>query len=374
MIGVLTNPTKSAKIKAIMKAPQLVLIFLALFFFSITAVSGEVADLLTPAERLWLESRNNTIVVYPEKNNPPFSYTSAGGNIQGLAIDYMELIAEKVGMEVEYLSPQSRSQIVSEFRGGKGDVAVTLMEIDSRTDEFIFTDSYVTVPTVIVVRKDVDSRKSLTLSDFNGKRISVVADSTLEEYVRGNYPRVVIEDVTDNEVSLQQVILGEVDGAVMDIASLSYYLSKQVLSSVKVVGNTGLDYKPAFALRKDYATLQSILEKGMTQISTADRALLTDKWVGMAAEAPKAGFLDKNANMLTLYVLLGLIIFVSLVLFLRHKRHESLHWRLHKAQSVNELKEELTELEKANALLEKEMKIVKEEEDKLQGKIEELDK
>jgi ABC-type amino acid transport substrate-binding protein len=364
--------------KSAMKVSKSFLTLAILFFLLSPKVFGQTRELLSPEERFWLESRNNTIIVYPEKNNPPFSYTSAGGNIQGLSIDYIELVAEKVNAKVIYLLPQSRRQIISDFRQGKGDVIAGLMETNNRDEDFIFTDSYVTVPTVIVVRKDAEVRKSLTMNDFNGKQVALVADSALEEYIRENYPRVVIEDVTDDEISLQQVILGEVNAAVMDIASLSYFLSKQVLSSVKIVGSTGLDYKPAFALLAKNATLQRILEKGMTQISTSDRNLLTDKWVAVPIETVSGnvftGFLERNVNNLTLYVLGFLFLFVVLILFLQHRRVGILHLRFQKARTMNELKEEVSELEKANDMLAEEMKVVKEEEDRLQEKIQSLDK
>lgn len=355
------------------------LILAIAFFLSIFNLAhAQGGDLLSPEERLWLDSRNNTIVAYPEKNNPPFSYTSAGGNIQGLAIDYVELIAEKIDAKVEYLVPQSKNQIINDFSAGKGDIVAGLMDISSRSSSFIFTDSYVTVPTVIVVRKDFPEKGSLTLNDFNGKKVSLVAGSALEEYVRENYPRVVLEDVTDDEVSLQQIILGEVDGGVMDIASLSFYLSKQILSSVKVAGNTGLDYKPAFALRKDMTVLQSILEKAMTQISVSDRELLTEKWVSMPFEEARggalSGFLERNSSAITLYVLGGLVSFVATILFLRHRRIEGLHYKMHNEHGVGELKEELNELEKTNAMLLREIEAVKREEDRLQHKIEEFGK
>ena len=350
---------------------------LALFlFFMAVSVYGQTNDLLSAEENLWLKSRNATIVVYPEKNNPPFSYTSAGGNIQGLAIDYIELIAEKIDAKIVYLLPQSRSQILNDFAAGKGDVVAGLMETNNTGTDFIFTDSYINVPTVIVVRKDFEKRKSLTLNDFNGKRISVIGDSALEEYIQKNYPRVVIEDVTDDEVSLQQVILGEVDAAVMDIASLSFYLSKQVLSSVKIVGSTGLDYKPAFALLKDKTILQSILEKGMTQISTNDRSLLTDKWVVVPNEERENGSLlagiKDNFNALTLYILLVLILLVVIVFLLRYRRFGMNYFK--KAETLNELKKEVAELEGANDMLAEEIKVVKAEEDKIQEKLELLDK
>ena len=364
-----------------MRKSGLALIFgflsvLFLFFISVP-VSAQNKNLLSPEENLWLESRNNTIVVYPEKNNPPFSYRSAGGNIQGLAIDYIELIAEKIDAKIVYLLPQSRSQILNDFTAGKGDVMVGLTETDDRQTGFIFTDSYVTVPTVIVVRKDFELRKSLTLNDFNGKKVSVIGGSALEDYVHKNYPRVVIEDVTDDEVSLQQVVLGEVDATVMDIASLSFYLSKQVLSSVKVVGNTGLDYKPAFALLKNKTTLQSILEKGLTQISATDRSLLNDKWIVVGeTESQKASVFDtikNNFNLVTFYTLIILILLIMVILLFRRHKHLGMRY-LQKADTLNELKNDFSGLEKENEILAEELKIVKKEENKIEKEIASLEK
>ncbi len=340
-------------------------------FLAAFPVFGQTSDLLSPEEELWLKSRNNTIVVYPEKNNPPFSYTSASGNIQGLAIDFIELIAEKIDAKVVYLLPQSRSQVLNDFKQGKGDVVIGVMDTESRGAELIFSDSFVTVPTVIVVRKDFEKRKALTLNDFNGKRVAMVDDSALEEYVKKNYPRVVIEDVTDDEVSLQQVILGEVDAAVMDIASLSFYLSKQVLSSVKVVGNTGLDYKPAMALLPNNTILQSILEKGMTQISTTDRSVLNDKWIitpgEPETESPVLDIFQGHADIIVPYALLVLVLVIVAFRLVSHRRHDLEH--LHKVDTVVDLKKEVSELESTNDILAAEMRLIKEKEDKLQEKI-----
>ena len=75
------------------------IIFIGTFVFFAFGINvyAQTRDLLTPKEALWLKERNNVIVVYPEQNSPPYSYQSPAGSIQGLSIDYLELIAEKVG-------------------------------------------------------------------------------------------------------------------------------------------------------------------------------------------------------------------------------------------------------------------------------------
>lgn len=345
----------------------------AVFLLALPAFGQK--DLLTPEESLWLKSRNNTIVVYPEQNNPPYSYQSASGSLQGLSIDYLELIAEKIGAQIQYLTPRSRSQILADMKAGKGDV-IYLVPDKEREEYLIFTESFITVPVVIVVRKDSEKKNGLTLNDFSGQRVAMVDDSAVENYVRVNYPRVVREEVTDDEVSLQQVVLGEVDAAMMDVASLSFYLSKQVLSSVKVAGSTGLDYKPAFALPKDRATLQSILERGLSQISTSDRNLLTDKWISLPGESKEdkslLAIIQSNFSTLTLYLLFAVGL-LGLGVFLVRRKHFALPY-FRRAHSIKEIKEEIGELEGASDMLAEELKEVREEEGKLKDKLESLNK
>jgi len=337
---------------------------------------GQTKNLLSPEEDFWLKSRNNTIVVFPEQNNPPYSYQSPSGNLQGLSIDYLELIAEKVGFKIQYLTPRSISQILNDITTGKGDVIATLTPDKEKEQFLIFTESYVNVPVVIVVRKDFEKRTGLTLNDFNGKRVAMIAGSTVETYVRINYPRIVREQVTDDEVSLQQVVLGEVEAAAMDVVSLSHFLSKQILSSVKIVGNTGLDFKPAFALPTGNTILQSILEKGLAQISITDRGLLADKWVSFPGEIkdtdPFLASIKDNLSTATIYVLFGIGILAIMVFVFKRKHLSSSYFR--KVRNINELKQEVNELVGVNEMLTEELKEIKEEENKIKERLESFKK
>jgi ABC-type amino acid transport substrate-binding protein len=53
-----------------------------------------------------------------------------------------------------------------------------------------------------------------------------------------------------NEVALQKVLFGEVDAAVVDIASLAYYTKNNALSYLTTVGQTWYDVELSFAVPK----------------------------------------------------------------------------------------------------------------------------
>jgi len=208
------------------------------------------------------------------------------------------------------------------------------------------------------------------VADLTGKKVAVGDGYALEEFLSKNYPRIILERVTDDEIGLQQLVLGEVDVAVMDIASLSFYLSKQVLSSVKIVGNVGFDYNLGFAVPKDKQILQSILDKGLNQISKTDREVLNEKWISVPKEEDNNSFSSLIKNSITrenIYIALIFCLIIILILFLRRGTG---YTRLFKRkQNLEEIKDEIEELGEMNELLSEQLNKVKKEEDKLKDKL-----
>jgi ABC-type amino acid transport substrate-binding protein len=353
-----------------------ILLFLSVFFimvFPMFFLSAQNKNLLNSEETLWLASRNNTIVVYPEKSFAPFSYQSNSGIPLGLSIDYIELVAKKIGAKVEYLPSKSLNQILDDVKTGKGDIVTSLIDAPEKQEYLYFTDSYADISSVIVVRRDSNIKNGITLNDLQAQRVAVTSGRAIEHFISKNYPRVIIEPVTDDEVGLQQLVLGEVDAAVMDIASLSFYLSKQVLSSVKIVGNAGFNYNLSFGVPKDKQILQSILDKGLTQISKNERSILHEKWIVVPEEQPRsliAIFSNTFNSEIIKYTFFLLFIFV---LFLIFNKKNSYHRFMTKKADIKEIKNEISELEEMNQSLTEELIHIKEAEEKLKEKLDSIE-
>lgn len=344
-------------------------LILVLLFSPFLNASAQKDDILTKEERFWLESRNNTIVVYPEKNFAPFSYQSSSGFPQGLSVDFIELIADILDFKVEYLPARSLSQILDDVKNGKGDIITSLAPTPEREKFLYFTDSYINVSTVIVTRKDFKVDGDLNLSDLVGKKVAVGKGYAVAEFLKENYPRIILDYVSDDEVGLQQLVLGEVDFAIMDIASLSFYLSKQVLSSVNIVGNVGFSYDLSFAVSKDKAILQSILDKGLSQVSQDERDILKEKWI-ITPEKQEKNFLTILENTLTndifQYNFFLLTLFILFFVFLRNKNNITFY----KKQDNSKLEKEMEQMEKMSEILEEELQHIKKVEKDIKEKLE----
>jgi ABC-type amino acid transport substrate-binding protein len=343
-------------------------------FLPLFKVEAAREDFLTEQEILWLENRNNTIVVYPEKDFPPYSYYGGTNTQLGLSIDYLEIVAEKIGAKIEYLPAKSLFQVLEDMKTGKGDVLPSVVKSEEKQDFLYFTDYYTDIGSVIVVRKDSKLKGDITLNDLAGQKVAITNGRAVRTFVAKNYPRVIIEPTTDDEIALQQVVLGEVDAAVLDIASLSFYLSKQVLSSVNIVGNAGFSYKLSFGVKKENQILQSILDKGLLQISKNEREILNDKWIVVPEEVENNFWtVIKNTlnNDVFQYTFFLLVIFAMFFFFRSKKTYKRLFQ--HKAK-VQNIKEEMEKLEEMNSMLSEELEQVREDEEELKEKLKSLDK
>ena len=348
-------------------------VFLAVFVISPISTIYAQSSLLTKEENIWLSSRNNTISVLPEKNNPPFSFNDSSYITQGIFIDYIKLVAEKLDLKIDYITARTRSDVLKSLTSSEGDY-VSSIEVDKAKELSLdFSDPYSTFPVVIAVRKDYSSHDGMTLDEFNNKSVAVIQGSAISSYIKSNYPRVIVEEVVDNELALQKVALDEVDATVMNVASLTHLLSKQSMRSIKVAGSITFDLKMAFAVPEGKAILSSILNKGLKQVTAREHQDIIDKWILLPNEKHTASsFFSGIAHHpgLTIVIVILVIIVSTVLIFIRRKMpHIHNHRKEIGTNMISELEQEIIELEHTSEGLIEELNEVKALEQDIKDKL-----
>jgi ABC-type amino acid transport substrate-binding protein len=354
-------------------------IFLAIFCLGFYPVNRVSAQVLTNTQNTWLNKYNRTISVKPEKSNPPYVFLGSGTSrkIKGLSAEYLEAIASKIGAKVFYEEEASLGDILKEAKElDFGSILLSLSPTEELEKNFNFTDSYLTMPAVVVVRKDFKEKSTVTsLSSFKNKKIAVGEGYPVLSYIKTNYEKVEIIPVSDDEVALQKLLLGEVDGAVMDLASLSYYTSKDVLSYVAIGGQTGFEYKHSFAVPKSKPELLLILDQGLKALSDAEKQVIIDKWIDIGTIDNANNLKDvPNENNLHLWLIFAgfivlIIATVVTVVTLRKTQIRMLFSRTRKKEAVSEVEDELKELQRVHQSLKEEMEHVSALEEDIEKKI-----
>lgn len=244
-------------------------------------------EALSDDERAFLEERS-TFRVTNEDDWPPFDY-SEDGVAMGYSIDYMNLIAEKLGVEFEYINGYTWDELLAQVRAKEIDIAHTILKTPERSEYILFTEPYFVNPYVLAVRNDSPVQ---SIEDLNGKSVATVRSYVQYELLSEHYPEIEIVLVDSAEEQLRAVSFGQADAAIEAFGLVNYAMQQSFLTNLKVLGDIddGIFTESAFRIgvRDDWPLLQSILQKAMKAISPEEETALKSKWFTKLAATAQA--------------------------------------------------------------------------------------
>ncbi len=235
--------------------------------------------ILSDTERQWLQD-HPVIRVSNELDWPPFDFMKDGFPA-GFSIDYVNLVAEKVGLKVDWVNGYTWEQLTSLFKEKKIDLLQSVAQTPKRSLFMSFTKPYAESGTAVFMRKGVTRVGSV--NELRGKKVAVVRGFMVEEELERNYPDITIIRKSTSLETLQSVATGESDAALLMQAVGEYLIKKNFIVNLHAVAATNRREFPVSPMRlaaqKQHPELISILEKGMDAVSNKEYDEITRKWV-----------------------------------------------------------------------------------------------
>ena len=233
---------------------------------------------LTKDERQWLE-QHPAIKVHNEKNWPPFNFNDRG-TPKGFSIEYMNLLAQKTGLHIEYVTGEW-NDLYNKAINKKLDVMLSIAKSKEREKFLLFTQKYHNNNSSIFIRKD--SKAIYDLDSLTGKKVAIVEGFIEEEYLVKNYPLIQRVMVKSSSLGLKLLVKGEVDALLGSKDVVEYLLLDMKLDNIKLASDLFLekDFQDSLhiAVRNDYPQLHSILQKAMDEVTPEQLYRLRDKWL-----------------------------------------------------------------------------------------------
>jgi len=233
---------------------------------------------LTAEEQAWLE-KNPVIRVHNESAWAPFNF-AVDGVPEGLSIDTMNLLAEKVGLRVEYVTGPSWGEFMEMMKRHELDVMLNIVKTPERLQYLLFTPPYAVNPNTILSRKD-DQYHSL--DELIGKTVSVPAGFFYEEVLQREYPGIKVMPLRDTLDTMKAVSFGKVDAALGELAVFNFLMNEHLLTNVALTGEVEIgDHELSLlniATHKDMPLLSSILTKGVKAISSDEAKMIQKRWL-----------------------------------------------------------------------------------------------
>jgi PAS domain S-box-containing protein len=236
--------------------------------------SGE-STFLTSQEIHWLAQHDGRIRIGITVIPP--QVLRVDGQYQGLSIDYIHIMERKLGRAFKLVPFETWSAVIQAAKMRRIDMIFAAQRTPERLEYLLFTEPYIELPNMIVVRKD--RKGGTSLKAMKGWRVATSKGSAVHEYLRREFPDIDPYPVPDELSGLMKVSVGEADAMVVEISRASYYIEKAGILNLRIAGNAGLLYRLRFAVRSDWPILGGILDKGLAAITEEERREITRRWI-----------------------------------------------------------------------------------------------
>jgi len=231
-------------------------------------------------EKIYLR-RHPTITVSNERNWPPFNFYEFG-QPGGYSIDLMNLIADKTGLSVDYITGPTWDEFLEKAKQNKIDVILNIVATPERQKFLLFTDPYFNSSNGIMIKK---GDKSIHGFDdlLQGKTISVQRGFYEHEYLKEEYPELPLYLAESALEAIHAVAFGHADATIGTIPVLRYLQAKNHIQTLKLIEQSRYKlFEPTplrIATPKQNLELLSILQKGLAAISLTEIQQLNDRWL-----------------------------------------------------------------------------------------------
>ncbi len=246
-----------------------------------TAASASTAASSSSAaqDKLATIQANGKLVVALEGAWQPWSYHDESDNLVGYDVEVSRAIAEKLGVEPEYVESDWDS-LFAGLDAGRYDIVCNGVEVtEERAKTYDFTTPYGYIHTALAVRKDNEDIKSF--EDLKGKTTANSLASTYMELAESY--GATVQGIDTLEETIQLLTAGRIDATLNADVSFYDYLNVHPDADFKIVAKTEDASHVAIPLVKGDANA-SLLEAINTAIDElrADGTLkeLSEKYFG----------------------------------------------------------------------------------------------
>ena len=253
---------------------------------SSAAASGAASSAASTgaADQLASIQANGKLVVALEGAWQPWSYHDESDTLVGYDVEVSRAIAEKLGVEPEYVESDWDS-LFAGLDAGRYDIVCNGVEVtDERAKTYDFTEPYGYIHTALAVRKDNEDITSF--EDLKGKTTANSLASTYMELAESY--GATVQGIDTLEETIQLLTAGRIDATLNADVSFYDYLNVHPDADFKLVAQTEDASHVAIPLRKGDASA-TLLEAINTAIDDlrADGTLkeLSEKYFGQDISA-----------------------------------------------------------------------------------------
>lgn len=297
---------KSSRNNSLLKvcnAPSLVqlittlaLFILTLFFTaSVTAQTNSGMPQFSAEEQAWVAA-NPVVTATNKAEMGPIDFMQ-GGVATGYSVDYLNLVARKAGLKIEYVNNLPWNELLEQLRDKKIDISHSLAISPGRSEFLDFTKPYLSLPWVYYGQ--IGANEINSLNDLEDKKIGIVESTIPWDLYTAEYPHLDVIGYKSSGQALNDLSTGNIDVYVNMLPVTNYRIKRNLINGVEVIGKrfypeTTTQGEMRLAVRNDWPILKSILEKSMDSITNEELSTISNKWYSQLHDDINIGLTEEE--------------------------------------------------------------------------------
>ena len=219
------------------------------------------------------------IIVGSDLDYKPMEYRD-GDTATGFGVAMMTEIADRLGLECEFLPPQNFDTLITQVASAtKMDIAVSSITItDERAETVAFSNPYYDSNLAVVVAKDSDLA---SIDDLSDAVIGVQQGTSGEDWVKENAPDATLQPFTGITEVMAALRTGKVTAAVYDQPVAENLVANEFKDDAKVLEIIATGEQYGIAINKDNTKLVEDINATLAEMEkdgTIDK--LKEQYIG----------------------------------------------------------------------------------------------
>lgn len=233
---------------------------------------------LSPEEIQWI-AENPVIRVSNPSAIAPF-ISNNNGDAEGFAIDYVKLLASKVGLQIEIPPEGTWDDMMDKLRNGEIDIVHSTAYSDERAEFMTFTDTYLDMP--LVNASPIGVGQINNKKDLIGKKVGLVKGFIITESYKTLFPDLEYVEFDTIKEALFALSTSQIDVYSGNLVTIKYSILQFFIPNISITGETtylpsnNIDHR--LAALKENQILIDILSKAMRMVSSREFVAISEKW------------------------------------------------------------------------------------------------
>ncbi len=242
------------------------------FIYAENAVSQ-----LSAKELAWLQQKHRVRVFVTHA--PPLVFIN-DGQVEGLAIDYLNRFMEDFGVQIDFVQSSWAEAVAGVIEKSGVDVLPIISPDNERRQAMVLRDSFLSMPSVIFTRED--SKFIAGIEDLAGLQVAMPRGFLLQSLFEKEHPEIKIVLTSSMPEALKLLADGEVDAYIGSLMMTSHLIKEMGLENIKVAAPfPALPPEHVLAARKDWPELVSLFNRTLRKVTPQEQTSIRQRWLSM---------------------------------------------------------------------------------------------